>query len=425
MSAKQLSPEEIEYLNEIKLIGTVGFGIFSPFSTIGLPNFESVTKGEVEKINTWKKGIPYLLDFSCVPDETIPELNIDGKVLLPIALAVNVVGPPNDKYLMPLSGDLIDPKTFTDLTSNYTNGRIDWRWATSAYALSGINLKFYVCAENNLLYGFSSKLNKLFVLTRVGITEHTYMHSIVFKDECISFLNDFNISVCTPEVLRDELAENKEITKTFCDPTNLFDPEEVDDVECENRSTLVEGQEDGLIDASDLTEELLHYISGSEENLEHDTTMIFHALFPLKCWDNYVGFDLGVVYRSSTDDGREAFYDEEETVWQNDLISDGLEASQHSALAKTVLADALTVAISENYPQGHNWEYNDGPYDRQSGYDKEQLRVEIKIQPPSAHDQIAAKLELSQRANVYSKELIDRIEKVYTLLNDEQERGIR
>jgi hypothetical protein len=422
MSAKKLDAEEIDYLNEIKLIGSLGFGIFTAF-TENLPSYAGIKEGMSTIHSAWSNRNHVLLNYSCVFDENTPVLSIDNKTLVPITLVVSVDSDTPSKYEIPLSTGCIDSKAFEDLNIKYPScrGNPGWRQYSVIQDIisKGIPLKFFVCEENSFLYVFSNKRNELFVLAKDSLTEHTNMFSIVSKKDCISFIDDFHILVQTPEDIVEATAQSADISRTPNENKDIYDQEEVSDLIYENRTVLVEGQEDGLIDESDLENEALTYMCGSEEQLERDTTLVFHALFPLAYWEKYIDSECSVVYRSATDDGNEAYFDMEPSEWDNELLSTGLEDSPHRDTVKSVLTDALTVVVSENQPQGHSWEYNDGPYDRQSGYDKEAHRIEVNVTPPSAHEQVTAKLELSKRANVFSKELLDRIEKAYTLLNNE------
>ena len=57
----------------------------------------------------------------------------------------------------------------------------------------------------------------------------------------------------------------------------------------------------------------------------------------------------------------------------------------------------LDVCLDLNTPAGYAWEYNDGSYDEQSGYDKSPHIITINVEAPtSAHDKIAAMVELSK-----------------------------
>ena len=68
---------------------------------------------------------------------------------------------------------------------------------------------------------------------------------------------------------------------------------------------------------------------------------------------------------------------------------------------------AFEVALNANQPCGHKWEYNDGAYDRRSGYTSEPHTLSFDIAVPSAHEQICAKVEIKKLTHLISKTVID------------------
>jgi hypothetical protein len=159
-------------------------------------------------------------------------------------------------------------------------------------------------------------------------------------------------------------------------------------------------QKDPYIDPDQLENSELNFLCGSEENLERMLTLICHAAIPIPLWDKYS--ELEFYVQSSTDDGDEAQIDYDSmsysSIWA-DVQNKFPTLAQH-------IENAFDTTLSENTPEGHSWEYNDGPYDRKSGYDRLPKRLTINISAPTAHEQICAKLEIKQFASVFGKEII-------------------
>lgn len=159
-------------------------------------------------------------------------------------------------------------------------------------------------------------------------------------------------------------------------------------------------QEDPFIDPDEFEDRELDFLCGSEENLEKMLTLICHASIPLPLWDKHSELEINI--QSSMDDGDVAQIDYDnmnyDSIW-GDVQKKFPTLAQH-------IENAFDTALSENTPTGHSWEYNDGPYDRASGYDRSPKRLDITITAPSAHEQIGAKVEIKQFASVFGKETI-------------------
>lgn len=159
-------------------------------------------------------------------------------------------------------------------------------------------------------------------------------------------------------------------------------------------------QKDPYIDPDELEGQELNFLCGSEENLEKMLTLICHAAIPMQLWDKYSELEINVL--SSTDDGEEAQVDYDNMRYDS---SWGEVRDRFPTLAQYV-ENAFDTALSENTPSGHSWEYNDGAYDRESGYDKSPIRLDFVVTAPSAHEQIGAKMEINKFAHIFGKETI-------------------
>jgi hypothetical protein len=60
-----------------------------------------------------------------------------------------------------------------------------------------------------------------------------------------------------------------------------------------------------------------------------------------------------------------------------------------------VLERIADVVLDHFGPMGEVWEYNDGAYGRQSGYSNYQATFSIVVEPPSAHERLAARSALA------------------------------
>lgn len=171
-----------------------------------------------------------------------------------------------------------------------------------------------------------------------------------------------------------------------------------DDVVEEFKSDL----SDPYIDEFELEGSELHFLCGSEEDLESMLTLICHAGIPMQAWGNEDSLDIEID--SATDDGESAIVNYDSMDWAGSSW-DGIK--ERLADKFKFIERAFDVALDNNQPCGHKWEYNDGSYDRQSGYDRSAERLTFTISAPSAHEQICAKIEIQKLADVMSKALVD------------------
>lgn len=181
----------------------------------------------------------------------------------------------------------------------------------------------------------------------------------------------------------------------------LFDTAEVSEAAYTLVQTFKEDQDDPYFDVDLLESEELQFLCGSEDNLEHMLTLICHAAIPLELWKDVNSVDIQVV--SAMSDGDEAHVDYENMGWSDwSAIQEKLDPNKFEFIER-----AFSAAVTDNEPSGHSWEYNDGPNDRQSGYNKNAYRLTFTVTAPSAHEQICAKVEIKKLAHLLGKDNIE------------------
>lgn len=207
-------------------------------------------------------------------------------------------------------------------------------------------------------------------------------------------LESYNIIVNeTPNLISDDdlfsIDKNEDIIKSAID---YFKDSQEDPFICSG-STDIDGEE-------------LRFISGSENELKNLFSLVCTAGIPLNVWQKASDYPtLSIDVKSSTDDGENASIATENMEW---------EEASWSVITKNLpydfldsLISMLDVCLDLNTPAGYAWEYNDGSYDRQSGYDKSPHIITINVEAPtSAHDKIAAMVELSKLENKFGKNKI-------------------
>jgi hypothetical protein len=180
----------------------------------------------------------------------------------------------------------------------------------------------------------------------------------------------------------------------------LFDLVEVERAAEELLSNFKDDQEDGYIDADELDDSPLTFLCGSEDNLARMINLVCHAAIPMSVWGAEASIDVEIF--SATDDGdpaRIAWDNMSYNSWEN--VKERLDADKIS-----FIENAFDVALEQNTPNGHTWEYNDGSYDRQSGYDKSPQYLSVTVTAPSAHEQICAKIEMKKLARLFGKSVV-------------------
>lgn len=171
--------------------------------------------------------------------------------------------------------------------------------------------------------------------------------------------------------------------------------------------TYIDMQSDAFVSEGDLQGEELNFLCGSQENLESMLTNVIHASIPFNVWADTAVTEIELLISSATDSGEAADLDTDGMSWNSNNWS--LLIEKLGPKASDLLIEAIDACVGINTPCGHTWEYNDGPYDRASAYDKSPLRCHINISAPSAHEQIIAKCNIKNMTNVLSASLVESI----------------
>lgn len=181
----------------------------------------------------------------------------------------------------------------------------------------------------------------------------------------------------------------------------LFDTVEVVGASDSLVDSFKEDQDDPYFDVELQESEELNFLCGSEDNLEYILTLICHASIPLELWKDLNSVDILVV--SAVCDEESAYIDYESMGYSDwAVIQEKLDPNKFEFIER-----AFSAAVTDNEPSGHTWEYNDGPYDRQSGYDKGAFRLTFTVTAPSAHEQVCAKIEIKKLAHLLGKDNIE------------------
>lgn len=168
------------------------------------------------------------------------------------------------------------------------------------------------------------------------------------------------------------------------------------------------GGSDPIMTDADFAGEELSFLCGSEEELKSGITTVVQGSIPLSWWDKYGEESLRVYVCASIADEQPAAVDWDNIEWNNEnwhrveqfLIDSG--KLEHIKIACDII-------VHENEPSGYSWEYNDGSYDRRSGYDKRADVIAIEISRPSAHELVCARLEIKKWKGKFTKKLINNL----------------
>jgi len=187
-------------------------------------------------------------------------------------------------------------------------------------------------------------------------------------------------------------------------------------------------QEDQYISEEELAGQPLTWLCGSEENLEARIKELVYTTFPLDLWplitnssSDYLEFDICaadedepthlVVENMRYDtSGFEALDTLFNNTFSNDTVAKDIAYKFYNLLEAAV--DAI---LALNTPQGHSWEYNDGAYDRKSGYDKSGAKISITVSAPSAHVVAETKMT-SDLHTIVPKETLEEMSKILNKL---------
>lgn len=186
------------------------------------------------------------------------------------------------------------------------------------------------------------------------------------------------------------------------------------------RERLEQEQEDPFISEDELAGAELEFLCGSEEQLETDLRTLFYAAIPCDAWQRNNISSLSIIVRASDDESAEnAHVDFDDMLYSYDGASfkelHEYLANKDSGQAFNALEKACATVVSENEPTGFTWEYNDGSYDRRSGYSKTASVLTFVISAPSAHEHIGAKIEIKTWARRLGKKTVEQLLKAGTV----------
>lgn len=195
--------------------------------------------------------------------------------------------------------------------------------------------------------------------------------------------------------------ENKTIKDAICDPDVYND---LVDTATEEFSSQ---QADPFMSEEALQGEELHFAQGSMEQMTAQLTTLCHATIPFSAWERHASSGAELYVRSSHE-GCSAHISMSDTSYETHgwaSLMDSTGITNFSYIFET----AANAIIEYNEPRGHTWEYNDGAYDRMSGYDKYGVTMRVEISAPSAHEQLCARMELKDMSNIIGKATLDKL----------------
>lgn len=170
-------------------------------------------------------------------------------------------------------------------------------------------------------------------------------------------------------------------------------------------------QEDPYVDDSDLVDSPLVFNGGSKEDLEQGIITIYQAFFTREEWNAVGSNTLRVVVKARTEeDGADVDFESmERAFWAAwPTLKEKLENDEQRKYKLEKFKEACSLIVSQNEPAGYSWEYNDGYYDRKSGYDKRPQCINIEVPTPtSAHDIIGAKMTVKTWTASMPKKMIN------------------
>jgi hypothetical protein len=270
-------------------------------------------------------------------------------------------------------------------------------------------------------YLYLPKYKDWVFINHVTITEDTQCYGIANRFHCVLintaaaewrdpddlFLNEEDVLILpNSPVLSEEEFTNSDRPKILIEKF---------------KEIYKEQQSDGFISEGDLEAEALNFSCGSEEQLGKMLTTVIHACVPMNVWEEEKVNELVLVISASTDSGDPAALNEDNMGW-NDNNWDFITSRLGVVNKETVVA-AIDACIEANTPSGHTWEYNDGPYDRESAYDKSPLQLHFSVNAPSAHEQILAKQTIKSMKNMFSAKLVEDILSINTKIENEHPSG--
>lgn len=191
----------------------------------------------------------------------------------------------------------------------------------------------------------------------------------------------------------------------------LLSPEYIIEVTSEVLDMFKQEQEDPYVGESELQDAELVFNGGSQEALEENIVTVCSALFSREDWDAAGVPSFTIIIKSQTDQ-ESACIALDEMEWDGSGWTEFKEriTERNGSSKIDTLTKACEFITEQNTPAGHTWEYNDGAYDRKSGYDMRSQRINIQIhRSVSAHEIIDAKMTVRSWLGVMPKSLIKAI----------------
>lgn len=139
----------------------------------------------------------------------------------------------------------------------------------------------------------------------------------------------------------------------------------------------------------------LNFPNGDKAELHSLVPYIFHAGLPFTLWDSLNISQLVVFIASKTDlpqFQKEATLDVENMGYEGDTWKNIVAACDPTAI--TAITSGMEAVLKEHTPAGFSYEWNDGFYDRASGYKIQPHSITYRVTKPSAHEVMTAKVEL-------------------------------
>ena len=171
---------------------------------------------------------------------------------------------------------------------------------------------------------------------------------------------------------------------------------------------FLEHQADPYVNERELENLPTKFLRGSQENLEQDMATLLRAAIPYTHWaaNNVTVLNVNVD-AASEDSDTPTLLDLDGLSWSGD--PGGVMYNALPAQLKEGIAEAAAIIAAENEMEGYTWIYNDGPYDRISGYDRQPYIVKVAVAAPSAHEFMDARVKLKAWAGKISEATMNKI----------------
>lgn len=380
------------------------------------------------------KNITFRISTTCLVSQYAEAVNIAGKRLLPVAIAlkfplVNF----NEEFTIPELADVVFDfsseglqnlvQTNPGLVSVFK--KLVAKQANVFYEIVNFenkNFEFKVYREeaSDNAYIYLPEINDYVLLQNKRVAEYSYVfsaltrtHVAVVSAACYEQPSNFEELESGSDNWSLERHSDDELSDADFFNTAIVE----DKLISEAIEAHKDAQSDSFVSCDlDLEDNDLSFICGSEAALSSELQTLMHCLIPMHYWDKAGLSEFVISIYSGTDDGESAYLCSDSLGWndENSRLLDVL--NNETASFMDILISGADHILQRNYPRGHSWEYNDGPYDRMSGYDKNALRFDITITRPSAHEQIIAKKTFKNMADSFSKQFIDEVFEFYNKL---------